>query len=119
MQCAEGCKIDAEAHAQECRVGLDTCVQACPADQCQDGCVGSLEGCIEPVAGQAEACAMDCVTTAVGASAACVSQPSPPLCLGQVAEQAVQCGQVCEATGRKDGAACWTVYQGCQQGCGP
>lgn len=118
LGCAQGCKTEGEADAQECRAGLDSCVAECPADECQDGCVGSLVSCVEPVAGQAESCATGCVTTAFDASAACLRGPNPLICLGQVKEQADQCAHSCRAAAWENGGACWTTYQGCQAGCG-
>lgn len=118
LQCAQACKPAAQAGAAQCRAGLDACVQQCPADPCQDGCVASLEECVASTAGLVEGCATTCITRALNAGSACLSQPNPLLCLGRVAQEGLLCGADCRATARTEGAACWSGYRGCAQACG-
>jgi hypothetical protein len=118
MQCAQGCRPAVLAGAADCRAGLDACVQGCPADACQDTCIGSLEDGVRSMALQAEACATTCVTRTLDAGTACLGQPNPLLCLRQVAQQGLLCGADCRAAARAGGAASWSGYRDCTQACG-
>jgi hypothetical protein len=119
MPCAQDCKTTGAAAAEACGSNLDSCIQALPPDPCQDSCIGSLESCVTPVVSQAETCATGCMTAAIQAGEACVTQPNFMACLTQAGQQFARCGQGCGGTARTGVDACKGNFVSCQGTCGP
>lgn len=103
--------------AQACAAAFDSCTKACAPDTCRDACVSSLEGCVAPLAGEADTCVSGCMTAAYHDGGACLTQANPIACVTKVAEHFVGCGLGCERAGRGGAEACKNDFKTCETVC--